>query len=62
MTIRGRDVDQLVDNYFRNWVEAIFDRREGKIGIHEDLTSAQGALRDALRGVLGVKAKERADG
>jgi hypothetical protein len=62
MTIRGRDVDQLVDNYLRNWVEALLDRREGKIGIHEDLTSAQGDLRDALKRVLDIKIAERVDG
>jgi hypothetical protein len=62
MTIRERDVDQLVDNYLRNWVEALLDRREGKIGIHEDLTSAQGDLRDALKRVLVTRAEERADG
>ena len=55
MTIRGLDVDRLVDDYLRNWVEAVLDRREGKIGIHEDLTSAQADLRDALKRVLGVK-------
>jgi hypothetical protein len=60
MTTR-RDVDQLVDN-LRNWVEALLDRREGKIGIHEDLTSAQQNLRDALRAVLMTKIEERADG
>jgi hypothetical protein len=34
------------------------DRREGKIGIHEDLTQAQQSLRDALRNVF---LKERAE-
>jgi len=62
MTIRGLDVDRLVDDYLRNWVEAVLDRREGKIGIHEDLTSAQGDLRDALKRVLVTRAEERADG
>jgi hypothetical protein len=59
--IRARDVDQLVDNYFRNWVEALLDRREGKIGVHEDLTSAQGNLRDAIKRVLDIKIAERAE-
>jgi hypothetical protein len=58
---RAQDVDRLVDN-LRNWVEALLDRREGKIGIHEDLTLAQGDLRDALRAVLVTKIEERADG
>jgi hypothetical protein len=59
---RARDVDQLVDNYLRNWVEALLDRREGKIGIHEDLTLAQGNLRDAIKRVLEIKIAERIDG
>jgi len=61
MTIRGRDVDRLVDS-LRNWAEALLDRREGKIGVHEDLTQAQQNLRDALRAVLMTKIEERADG
>jgi hypothetical protein len=58
---RERDVDQLVDNYLRNWAEALMDRREGKIGIHGDLTRAQGNLRDAFKRALGAKVKERVD-
>ena len=61
MTVRERDVDQLVDDYFRNWVEALLDRREGKIGIHEDLTLAPGNLRDAIKRVLDTKIAERAE-
>jgi len=61
MTVRERDVDQLVDDYFRNWVEALLDRREGKIGIHEDLTLAQGNLRHAIKRVLDTKIAERAE-
>jgi hypothetical protein len=59
---RERDVDQLVDNYLRNWVEALMDRREGKIGIHGDLTLVQGNLRDAIKRVLDIKIAERVDG
>jgi hypothetical protein len=55
------EVDQLVDSYLRNWIEALLDRREGKIGIHEDLTLAQGDLRDAFKRVLGMKVAERVD-
>jgi len=60
MRIRGRDVDRLVDA-LRNWAEAVLDRREGKIGIHEDLTQAQQNLRDELKRVLGMKIEERAE-
>ena len=59
---RERDVYQLVDNYLRNWVEALMDRREGKIGIHGDLTLVQGNLRDAIKRVLDIKIAERVDG
>ena len=59
---RERDVDQLVDNYLRNWVEALMDRREGKIGIHGDLTLVQGNLRDAIKRVLDIKIAERVYG
>ena len=62
MLTRPLDVDQLVDNYLRNWVEALMDRREGKIGIHGDLTLVQGNLRDAIKRVLDIKIAERVDG
>jgi len=54
MTTR-RDVDQLVDNYLCNWVEALLDRREGKIGSHENLSLAEADLCAALCAVFGLK-------
>jgi hypothetical protein len=50
------DVDQLVDSYFLDWVEAVLDRREGKIGCHENLSLVQANLCTALRAAF----KERA--
>ena len=55
MTI-GPDVDQLVDNYCLDWVEAVLDRREGKIGSRENLSLLQADLRGALRAAFGLRA------
>jgi hypothetical protein len=52
-----RDVDALA-GAIRRLVEALIAGDRGAIGSHQDLTSAQAALRDALRNVF---LKERAE-
>jgi hypothetical protein len=49
-----RNVDQLV-GAFRNYVQALADHREGRIGVGETVVQAQQNLRDALRAAFGLK-------
>jgi hypothetical protein len=58
---RARDIDDLVAR-LRQFVELLIERDHSRIGVHEDVTEAQGDLRDAIKRVLGMKIEERADG
>jgi hypothetical protein len=52
-----RDVDRLVDN-FRDYVRALIG--QGQIAGHENLTTVQARLRDAVKRVLGMKIEDSA--
>jgi hypothetical protein len=60
MSTRPRDVDVLVAS-LRDYVQALVDHREGRIGVGPTVVTARQNFRDALRAVFGMKVAEDAE-
>jgi hypothetical protein len=57
-----QNVADAVESAIRDYVQALLNHREGRIGVGPTVVTTQQNLREKLRAAFGMKVEERADG